>query len=107
MKRILIFVIGLMLLWAACGGTKVSADPAGVGNSHAVTLNFTDTTTGPLTFIVYRSNISGGPYTKIATVSVPTYVDGGLHKGIYFYVVDAVNNWGPSNHSKEFVANIQ
>ena len=42
-------------------------------------------------YIVRRSTTSGGPYTDVATVTAPTYVNTGLTNGThYYYVVAAV-----------------
>jgi len=64
-------------------------------------LNWNDNTEGDLAgYNVYRSQTSGGPYTKVngSLVLVSNYKDTGLTNGItYYYVVTAVDT--PNNES--------
>ena len=51
---------------------------------------------------VKRGTISGGPYTTIADVTVPTYTDAsGVSGTTYYYVVTAVNSEGEGAVSNE------
>ena len=70
--------------------TVTATAPAG----HSVTLNWTDSS--PVTFNVYRGQVSGGPYSAIATALTNTnYVDATVVSGqTYYYVVTAVNSSG-------------
>ena len=61
---------------------------------------------------VYRSTVSGGPYTLIANVTTTSYVDpiAGLTPGTtYFYVMRSVNSVGvedgPSNETSGTISN--
>ncbi len=73
--------------------------------THTVTLNWTDTS--PVTFNVYRGQVSGGPYSGVATALTSTsYVDATVASGqTYYYVVTAVNSSGlESAYSNEVQA---
>jgi fibronectin type 3 domain-containing protein len=69
---------------------------------HGSFINFTaplvDTTHGPASsYNIYRSTVTGGPYTLLVNVTTTSYVDpaSGLAPGTtYFYVVKAVNSIG-------------
>lgn len=50
---------------------------------------------------VYRGTSSGGPYTKINSVTGLTYTDPNLGVGTYYYVVTAVANNLESNYSNQ------
>ena len=46
-----------------------------------------------MSYNVYRSTRSGGPYSKIASVSTTSFSDTAVQAGTtYFYVVSAVNS---------------
>lgn len=61
--------------------------------------------TGPLTYNVYRSNTSGGPYTIVASnISATQYSDLGRLHGTFFYVVTTVKNGFESSFSNEGTA---
>jgi hypothetical protein len=54
---------------------------------------------------VYRADIDGGPYTKIAEATVSEYTDTGLTNGtIYYYVVTAVDNSDQESDNSSQVA---
>jgi hypothetical protein len=76
---------------AALGGT------CALGGHHSVTLNWTLSTTPNVSYVVYRSAASGGPYTKLASTALNTasYVDNGIAAGqTYYYVTTAVDGSG-------------
>ena len=85
------------------GSATVTVNPSSA--THSVTLNWTDTDSA--TFNVYRGQISGGPYAKLAT-AVPTtgYADLDVLSGqTYYYVVTAINLKGiESTYSKQVQA---
>jgi HYDIN/CFA65/VesB family protein/Ig-like domain-containing protein len=63
--------------------------------SHSVTLNWTASTSTVVGYNVYRSQVSGGPYTKLnsSVVAATTYVDSSVSAGqTYFYVVTSVDS---------------
>lgn len=78
----------------------VPASPAGVqavaGNSQ-VALNWS-ASAGAVSYTVKRAEVSGGPYTTVATgINGLTYTNTGLTNGkTYYYVVTAVNTAGES-----------
>lgn len=69
-----------------------TADPVNV--QHSVTLTWSaSTSAGVAGYNIYRSTVSGGPYTKIrSSVSGTSYVDNSVSSGqTYFYVATAVD----------------
>jgi hypothetical protein len=78
-----------------------------VANSHTVTLNWTASTTPNVNYNVYRSGVSGGPYTKLTAspVNAVTYTDGTVFAGqTYYYVTTAINTGGESAYSNQATA---
>jgi len=48
-----------------------------------------------VSYSIYRSIISGGPYTRVGSALGDSFTDGGVQGGTtYFYVVTAVNSSG-------------
>jgi hypothetical protein len=75
-----------------------------VAASHTVTLNWTASTTPSVSYNVYRSSTSGGPYTKLTStpISALTYIDNTVVSGqTDYYVTTAVNSNGESGYSNE------
>jgi hypothetical protein len=72
-----------------------------VAGTNHVSLSWTTATGIPASYNVKRSSNSGGPYTTIDTVAVPTvtYDEAILGGQTYYYVVSAVNNLGESTNS--------
>jgi hypothetical protein len=65
--------------------------------SHSVTLTWTASTSAVSGYNVYRSTVSGGPYTKLTAtpVSSTTYVDSAVSASqTYFYVLTSVDGSG-------------
>jgi len=84
--------MALAFLFSSCGG-------GGSVHSHSVVLTW-DASTSPdvVGYNVYRSDVSGGPYTLL-DASIPgstlTYTDRTVQAGMtYYYVVTAVNSEG-------------
>jgi hypothetical protein len=82
---------------------------AGTGvTTHSVSLSWTDTAAQIAGYNVYRSTVSGGPYSKTnATLVVPTnYSDTSVVSGTtYFYAVTAVGTSGmESGYSNQTTA---
>lgn len=71
-------------------GTGVTAQPG----SHSVTLSWTPAASSVTGYFVYRSNVSGGPYTRLnPTADVQAaFTDVGLTSGAYYYVVTSVDS---------------
>jgi len=62
--------------------------------SHSVTLTWTASTSTVSGYNVYRSTVSGGPYTKVnsSLISSTTFVDSTVQASTtYFYVVTSVD----------------
>ena len=63
--------------------------------SHSVTLTWTASTSVVSGYNIYRSSVSGGPYTKLnsSPVAATTYVDSAVQSSqTYFYVITSVNS---------------
>jgi hypothetical protein len=77
---------------------KISLSGSGISAAaHSVTVSWTASTSAVVGYNVYRSTVSGGPYTKINSVleSSTDYVDTAVTAGAkYYYVVTAVNSAG-------------
>jgi hypothetical protein len=78
--------------------------------SHSVTLTWTASTSTVTGYNVYRSTVSGGPYTKLnlTPVTATTYTDTTVQSGMtYFFVVTSVDSSGvESANSTEVSATI-
>jgi fibronectin type 3 domain-containing protein len=64
------------------------------GTTHSVELSWTPSSSTVVGYFIYRSNVTGGPYTKLNATADPNsnYTDTGLPSGTYFYVVTAVDS---------------
>jgi predicted phage tail protein len=78
--------------------------------SHTVSLSWTRSTSTVNGYLVYSSQVSGGPYTKLtnSAVSLPSYTDSSVQNGkTYYYVVTAVDASGVesvfSNQASAFI----
>jgi len=73
--------------------------------SHAVTLSWTESSSGTTGFNIYRATVSGGPYTRLnSSLSTgSSYTDSSVSAGsTYFYVTTALNSSGvESKYSNE------
>jgi hypothetical protein len=78
--------------------------------SHSVTLTWTASASTVTGYNVYRSTVSGGPYTKLTSppVAALTYVDSAVQAAqTYFYVVTSVDSSGvESAYSTEVSATV-
>jgi len=78
--------------------------------AHSVTLGWTASTSTVSGYNIYRSSVSGGPYTKLnlSVVALTTYTDSTVQSGqTYFYVVTSVDSTGAeSAFSAEVTATI-
>jgi centrosomal CEP192-like protein/HYDIN/CFA65/VesB family protein/Ig-like domain-containing protein len=76
--------------------------------SHSVTLAWTASTSTVSGYNVYRSTVSGGPYTKLNStlIAATTYTDTAVQAGqTYFYVVTSADSSGiESTYSAEVSA---
>jgi fibronectin type 3 domain-containing protein len=84
--------------------TQAPAAPTGLtataGNAQ-VSLGWT-ASSGATSYNVKRGTTTGGPYTQVGSVTVPSFLDTGLTNGTtYFYVVSAVNSVGESPNSAQ------
>jgi hypothetical protein len=85
----------------AVSGTGATTQP------HNVTLSWKPASSVATGYNVYRSTVSGGPYTKVNPVlnSSTTYVDNSVSGGkTYYYVTTAVFSSGESKYSNQAAA---
>jgi len=72
---------------------------ATAGNAEVILSWAMETTDTGLasSYVIGRSTTSGGPYTQIASVTIPTYTDSSVtNRTTYYYVVSAVDFYGQS-----------
>jgi len=84
---------------------------SGLGASsapHPVSLSWTPSTITYVSFNIFRSSISGGPYAQINSSLTPSYADTSVTSGqTYYYVVTEVDSSGAeSTYSNEAAAPI-
>ena len=76
---------------------------------HSVALSWTPSSSNVVGYFIERSNVTGGPYTKLNATpdSNLSYADTALASGIYFYVVTSVGSndveSGPSNEAQAVI----
>lgn len=91
--------------------TTIDVSGSGVSQTtHSVGLKWTASASSGVTgYNVYRSTISGGPYTKLVSspVSSLQYTDSKVQSGVtYFYVVTALTGGSESSYSSQTAAQI-
>lgn len=88
----------------------MNANLTGLFGRHSVTLTWTAPGSGPTpdSYNVYRSAVSGGPYTKIATgVTATTYTDYAVNpQQVWYYVTTSVAGGLESGYSNETTATV-
>ncbi|MGC2531172.1 MAG: choice-of-anchor D domain-containing protein, partial [Candidatus Acidiferrum sp.] len=93
-------VNGSIAIASNASGSPATVSVSGTGVApvqHSVTLTWNASTSTVAGYNVYRSTVTGGPYTKInsSLISVLTYTDSTVQSGItYFYVATAVDSSG-------------
>ena len=96
---------------AASSPTKIALSGTGVqAVIHSVTLGWNADTAAVAGYHVYRSTVSGGPYTVLtySPLNATSYVDLAVQSGkTYFYVATAVDSSGAeSPYAPEISATI-
>jgi hypothetical protein len=102
---------GTLAIKSNASNPLLALSVSGVGvtsqvSSHTVNLSWTPASS-VVGYFIYRSTVSGGPYTKLNAVAdlQAAFVDSGLASGTYFYVVTSVNAGGvESGYSNEVEA---
>jgi hypothetical protein len=81
--------------------TKSASASITVAAPHSVTLNWSPSTTAGVTYNVYRSTVSGGPYSLLSSgLTSTSYVDSTVQSGsAYYYVTTAADSAGESGYS--------
>jgi fibronectin type 3 domain-containing protein len=78
--------------------------------AHSITLTWTASTSTVTGYNVYRSSVSGGPYSKMnsSIIAATTYVDSAVTTGLtYYYVVTSIDSSNvESAYSAEVVATV-
>jgi hypothetical protein len=106
-------VSGTVTVTSNATNSPISISLSGTGTqavAHSATLTWTASTSSVVGYNVYRSTISGGPYTLItgSPVAGTTFTDTSVQAGVtYFYVVTAVDASGnESAFSNEALATV-
>jgi fibronectin type 3 domain-containing protein len=105
-------VNGSISIVSNASGSSASVSLSGTGVApvhHSVVLSWNASTTTVAGYSVYRSTLSGGPYTRINSSLVAAalkYTDSTVQSGTtYFYVTTAVDSSGSESlHSNEVSA---
>jgi Glycosyl hydrolases family 16 len=80
------------------------ANVAATAGNKLVTITWANSG-GATGYNVKRSTVTGGPYTNIASPTVPTYADSAVNnQTTYYYVVSALNAGGESANSAQVSA---
>jgi fibronectin type 3 domain-containing protein len=78
--------------------------------AHSVSLAWSPSASAVTGYNVYRSEVSGGPYTKLdaSAVSPDSYIDSSVQAGLtYYYVVTSVTTAGvESTYSSQAAATV-
>ena len=75
--------------------------------SGQVNLSWTGSS-GATNYVILRSSTSGGPYTRIATNSVTSFIDTTVAvNGIYYYSILAQDSLGETAQSSEALASLR
>ena len=109
MKRSLFLLVLMLAVYPASMGAqnKVSKPFSVTVGGNVVTLNWNASISPNIaSYNIFRSTVSGGPYTKIDSSTTLSYTDlKALPHTTYFYVVTAVNSSGQeSANSNEATA---
>jgi fibronectin type 3 domain-containing protein len=103
----LLFCAPALLMGSNRASATLSIQVASV-TQHTVSLTWDESSpSDPATlFYIYRSTVSGGSYSNIASSSTTAYVDGTVTSGVtYYYVVTAVDaSSNESGHSNQATA---
>ena len=72
---------------------QVPLTGTGTAELHSVALSWSPSASNVIGYFVYRSSISGGPYTRLNSSVDPlsSFTDTNLASGSYFYVVTSVS----------------
>ncbi len=104
---------GITILSNASNGASITVPVTGTGvaAARAVSLQWQpSTSTGVIGYYIYRSTISGGPFTKVSSslVGGTSYSDTKIVSGSeYYYVVTAVNtNGSESGYSSQVTISV-
>jgi hypothetical protein len=91
---------GSVTIASNASNSPMTISLAGAGTttaSHSVAINWTPSSSAVAGYDVYRSQVSGGPYSKLdsTVVAANSYVDATVQAGqTYYYVVTSVTSGG-------------
>jgi fibronectin type 3 domain-containing protein len=96
-----LMTLSISILGCGSGGSLSSNSPSGNPSpspkpnpqAHSVAISWQPSvSSGVTSYNVYRSNVSGGPYTRVGNVSSSSFTDNNVTAGMtYFYVVTSLN----------------
>jgi hypothetical protein len=86
----------------------VSGDGVAAPSTYSVNLSWTPSaSSGVSGYDVYRSTVSGGPYTQVGNSSTVDYTDSSVHANTeYFYVVTSVDTGVQSGYSSQIAVSV-
>jgi hypothetical protein len=90
----------------ALAGTGTSSGGSGSTPDHSVSLSWRASTSSVAGYYIYRSTVSGGPYTKLnsSRETATVYTDSSVKAGAtYYYVTTAVNSKGTESEASNQV----
>ena len=99
--------LALLLLFQTFGGTTQTKGIAAAEGKHYVALSWTASATPGVTYNLYRSQVPGGPYTRIQSGVMGTSGnDTNVTPGQTYYYVATAYNGSESVYSNEASATI-
>ena len=109
MRTKLYIILILILTLLACPSLLQAQESAPTGliavaGNAQVALSW-NASSGATSYGVYRSTVTGGPYTFVNTTAAVSYTDANLSNNLsYFYVVNATGTGGTSGYSSQVSA---
>lgn len=105
--RVIVLTLALLAPAGRAGAQDKASRNYTVVVGHTVTISWVASVTPGVTYNVYVSGTTGGPYTKIGNTSALQFVDkNGIAGNKYFYVVTSTDTDGESDFSAEVSATL-
>jgi hypothetical protein len=104
-------ISGTLTVTSNATNSPLTISLSGTGvQQHSVALNWNPSTSSVVGYFIYRSSVSGGPYTKLNSTpnSTTSYTDATVVSGqTYYYVVTAVDSSNvESSYSNEVAVSV-